>query len=81
MGYALIIKTALTLAKQVQQDHPEIPGSDKFGVMLDLLIGIFGEADVSKYQAAVKVVVSLAVDVWKAGNVFGFIKKSAPAAA
>jgi hypothetical protein len=81
MQYILILQTALGIAKQLQTDHPEMPGADKFGILIDLMISIFGEVDVSKYKPTIELVVTLAVTGWKALNLHGFFKKSAPAAA
>lgn len=77
MQYLQILRLALGIAKQVQADHPEIPGSEKFGVMIDLLTSIVGEADVGKYRPTITAVVTLAVDAWKVAQVFGFKKKAA----
>ena len=77
MQYLQILRLALGIAKQVQADHPDIPGADKFGVLLDLLTEIVGAADVGKYRAAIQAVVTLAVDAWKIAQVFGFKKSAA----
>lgn len=76
MQYALIMKLALSLAKQAQADHPELPGSEKLGIVLGLLTDIFGEVDVTKYQPAIELVITMAVDVWKAMKAFGFMHKA-----
>lgn len=77
MQYLQILRLALGIAKQVQADHPDIPGAEKFGVMLDVLTDIVGAADVGKYRATIQAVVTLAVDAWKVAQVFGFKSKTA----
>ena len=75
--YVIVIQTALGIAKQIQQDHPEMPGADKFGMLVDLLVAVFGEQDVSKWKPAIQLVVTLAVEAWKIAGQHGFFKKPA----
>lgn len=80
MQYIMILRLALGLAKQVQQDlGATVPGNEKFGVVLNLLTDAVGAADVSKYKDSIQSVVTMCVEAWKLIEAFGF-KKSTPAA-
>lgn len=80
MGYVQILRIALGIAKQIQVDNPDMPGDAKFGILIDLAGSVVGEADVSKYAASIRAVVTLAVDAWKFAELHGFKKSATPAA-